>query len=49
MQAAILAHAKTKGMSGSARDATLSPVSKKLEGNVKYSERVSVIPLPRGE
>lgn len=27
----------------------LSPVSKKLEGNVKYSERVSVILPPREE
>lgn len=47
MRAAILAHAETKGMSVSRR--YLSPVSKKLEGNVKYSEQVSVIPSSREE
>lgn len=47
MRVAILAHAKTEGMSVSRRH--LSPVSKKLEGNVKYSEQVSVILPPREE
>jgi len=47
MRVAILAHAETEGMSVSRRH--LSPVSKKLEGNVKYSEQVSVISPPREE
>lgn len=45
MRVAILADAETEGMSVSRRH--LSSVSKKLEGNVKYSEQVSVISLPR--
>lgn len=48
MRVAIPAHAETEGMSVSRRH-HLSPVSEKLEGNVKYSERVPVIPPPREE
>lgn len=47
MRTAILVHAETEGMSVSRRH--LSPVSKKLEGNVKYSEQVLVIPPLREE